>query len=308
MYQLWVTLGLAIIGFGLISTAWYRSTYSLKPIKPIKLLTIPLINHGNIRYYGNIEIGTPPQTFKVLFDTGSSALWVAGVKVVSQPFGVVTSDLSFEEEFDGVLGMGYPFSSQTGTPVFKNMIDQNLVSQLVFSFYLSRDLSVATSSELILGSSNPVHYKGEFTYVNVTKERYWQITMDKVQIRDTILCAIGCQTIVDTGHHAIAGPPQAIAALNREIGVVDDMVPCDDDYIFKLPDVNFVIGGKTFRLTGQDYILKLGAAFGSKCFSGFQNVPFNTRNIEWILGDVFIGRYYTEFDIENNRVGFATAK
>ncbi|TGZ54799.1 Uncharacterized protein DBV15_11657 [Temnothorax longispinosus] len=331
------------------------STYSLKPIKPIKLLTIPLINHGNIRYYGNIEIGTPPQTFKVLFDTGSSALWVpskncnvsqpaclnhnkydntqsttyvqgngtfsiyyaaanvsgilstddvivAGVKVVSQPFGVVTSDLSFEEEFDGVLGMGYSFSSQTGTPVFKNMIDQNLVSQLVFSFYLSRDLSVATGSELILGGSNPVHYKGEFTYVDVTKERHWQITMDRVQIRDTILCAIGCQTIVDTGHHAIAGPPQAIAALNREIGVVDDMVPCDDDYISKLPDVNFVIGGKTFRLTGQDYILKLGAAFGSKCFPGFQNVPFNTLNIEWILGDVFIGRYYTEFDIENNRV------
>ncbi|XP_024882835.1 lysosomal aspartic protease-like [Temnothorax curvispinosus] len=82
-------------------------------------------------------------------------------------------------------------------------------------------------------------------------------------------------------------------------------VDCNE--ISNLPDINFVIGGKTFRLTGQDYILKLGAELGGNCIPGFQAVT-QLDGLDWILGEVFIGRYYTEFDMGNNRVGFALAR
>jgi len=44
------------------------------------------------------------------------------------------------------------------------------------------------------------------------------------------------------------------------------------------------------------------------CSSAFLDADLQHEEFDWLLGVPFIGRYYTEFDMENDRIGFALAK
>ncbi|PON75817.1 Aspartic peptidase [Trema orientale] len=243
---------------------------------------VPLKNYLDAQYFGEISIGSPPQNFTVIFDTGSSNLWVPSAKCyfslacyfhsrykssrsssytsngktceinygsgsISGFFSqdnvqvgdIVVKDQVFIEatregsltfliaKFDGILGLGFQeISVGNATPVWYssnleyNMVQQDLVSEEVFSFWLNRDASANVGGELVFGGVDSKHYKGKHTYVPVTQKGYWQIEMGDILVgnQSTGVCAGGCAAIVDSGTSLLAGPTTTVAEINHAIG------------------------------------------------------------------------------------------
>nr|XP_043623820.1 aspartic proteinase oryzasin-1-like [Erigeron canadensis] len=246
--------------------------------------TVSLTDYRDAQYFGEIGIGTPPQKFTVIFDTGSANLWVPsadcfssvscsfhskykssqsstyklngkpatiqyGDGSISGYFGedtvrvadIVVEDQMFIEairesddeifskaKFDGILGLGFKeISVGDAIPVWENMVDQYLVKERVFSFWLSGKSEEGEGGEIVFGGVDPYHYKGMHTYVPVTKTGYWQFYMDDVLIggESNGFCEGGCSAIIDSGTSLIAGPASVINQINlaiRATGLITD--------------------------------------------------------------------------------------
>ncbi|XP_018348387.1 PREDICTED: lysosomal aspartic protease-like [Trachymyrmex septentrionalis] len=216
--------------------------------------------------------------------------------------------LPISPNYQGILGLGYS-TSATGIPVLTNMVQQGLLLRPIFSIYMKRELPTSVEvGELILGDIDDSLYIDKLTNVNVTRKGYWQFNMNRVQLGNNILCENDCQAIIDSSNFRISGPPSAIAVINKYIRTISLTDPniVDCKQIYKLPDLYFIIGGKVFELTSEDYMVKSTSSYTTICMS-----PFEDNNIldkdgpTWILGNLFLRRYYIKFDMGKNQMGFA---
>jgi len=320
---------------------------------------VPLTNFMNAQYFTEVTIGSPPQTFKVILDTGSSNLWVPSTKCTSiacflhtkydssasstykangsefsiqygsgSMEGFVSNDLltigdlslkgqDFAEatkepglafafgKFDGILGLGYDTISVNHiTPPFYSMINQGLLDEPVFSFRIGT--SEDDGGEAIFGGVDASAYKGKIDYVPVRRKAYWEVELEKFSFGDDELELENTGAAIDTGTSLIVVPTDIAEMLNTQIGAKkswNGQYQVDCAKVPSLPELSFWFAGKPYALQGSDYILNVQGT----CISAFTGMDLNLPGGSlWIVGDVFLRKYYTVYDLGKDAVGFAS--
>ena len=254
--------------------------------------------------------------FAIHYRSGSASgfisndvLQIGDLNIKNQDFGEVTEASGKALDygrFDGILGLGLnPASVNHIVPPFYNMIDQRLLDEPIFAFsFVSRD----HGSVVTFGGIDEKYYTGELIKIPLRNEFNWEVDSD--------LMAYGGETaelenngvILDPSTSTIILPANLEELLNAEIG---GRRGADGSYIVDChkrqtaADLTFHLHGHSFTISASDYILH----YGSDCISGIIGLdifgPVGESLI--ILGDAFLRRYYSVFDLGNKAVWLANA-
>ncbi|PNS20733.1 Vacuolar protease A [Sphaceloma murrayae] len=234
---------------------------------------------------------------------------IGDLKIKNQLFGEATSEpgLAFAfGRFDGILGLGYDTISVNGiVPPFYSAVDQGLLDEPVFGFYLA---DTTGESEAIFGGINKDHISGDLTYLPLRRKAYWEVDLDAITFGDETAEFESTGAILDTGTSLIALPSTLADLLNKEMGAkkgYNGQYTVECEKRDSLPDLTFTLTGKNFTIGPYDYILEVqGSCISS--FMGF-DIPAPAGPLV-ILGDAFLRKYYSVYDLGKNAVGLAKAK
>lgn len=234
---------------------------------------------------------------------------IGDITVKNQDFAEATNEpgLAFAfGRFDGILGLGYDtISVNKIVPPFYQMVNQKLIDEPVFAFYLADSEG---ESEVVFGGVDKDHYTGKIEYIPLRRKAYWEVDLESIAFGDEVAELEDTGVILDTGTSLNVLPSALAEMLNSAIGAkkgYNGQYTVDCAKKSSLPDISFSLAGSNYSLPASDYILEISGS----CISTFQgmDIPAPAGPLA-ILGDAFLRRYYSVYDLGRNAVGLARAK
>lgn len=206
-------------------------------------------------------------------------------------------------QMDGIFGLAFDAISQGGIPTF--FTAQDTTQDRSFSFFLSH---LGEESYIIAPGVDESLFIGDLYYHKVIEAKYWSLKMNDMLINGkSVGGAIGSgdvKGVIDSGTSLIIGSFDLINPILLQIGEVKE----DCSNIEDLPEIDFIFDGITYSISPRDYVLEITLLGSTQCMAGIMGAELPANFPYLIIGDVFMRKYYTHFDYDNQRVGIALAK
>ncbi|CAL8093694.1 unnamed protein product [Calicophoron daubneyi] len=317
-----------------------------------KTVALPLILVYGGFHYAVIGIGTPPQTFKVFFDTWNQNSWITSTKCPQSEYamcrfhykynakksrssketteefsyveygttvnGTITEDIvklgnqyanhPFGEvkatdgktlnvvTFDGSFGIGFGSTETKQRTILQSMVNSGVINKQVFGIYAKSN----ANGEIMFGGYNESLYNGELEFVDVSSKQAWMFFIKSIMFGDEDLTGKECQGVVNDGSHHIYGPKEQVEKIYKKLGC-DPSKLCEVNCskISTLPQLKIIVKTTEIIIGPENYIDKEGDTCTGRIFDLDQPT--------WVLGNLFLDKVYTAYDVEHAKIGFALA-
>ncbi|CAB05013.2 Peptidase A1 domain-containing protein [Caenorhabditis elegans] len=247
---------------------------------------------------------------------GTDTVEIGGLKIQKQEFGVANIvDYDFgTRPIDGIFGLAWPaLSVDQVTPPMQNLVSQNQLDAPIFTIFFDKrdpDYYYPSNGLITYGGLDTKNCNANISYVPVSSKTYWQFKVDGFQVGTYNRTVNRDQAIMDTGSSWFGLPYSVIAGIATQTNATWDLyasvytVPCST--MNSLPDLVFTIGAEKFPISAPEYVEDVGLDDGT-CALAMYGIDASGFGPSVTLGNIFIRRYCSVFDVGNARIGFADA-
>lgn len=253
---------------------------------------------------GNFEYNSPNGSVKGILDndqlylTSDNDLNIKGITFAEATS--ISGIIYVRADYDGVVGLGPQAATiQNTTTVLEALKNQGKIQSKSFGLYLTRNPNEA-GSLLTFGGANNSFYLGKLYYHKLISSSSYMIASSSINVSN--IASKVSKALITTGTWMISSHSSIMNPILNSIG----QVYADCSNFGKQPAIFIKVDNQTYEIPSTSYIIKVTSNGKDQCINSL-GISDDKPDI-LVLGTTFLKLNYSYFDLDNQQIGFASAK